>query len=335
MSLNIQESTSIAVIGYGSWATALVKILLENNHNVGWFIRKPEVIEYIKENGTNPRYLRDVHFDCTKLTMSDDLNYIVANYDILLMATPSAFLKSMLEVLTVPLNNKFIISAIKGIVPDEYITVAEYFNQHYSIPFDQIGIITGPSHAEEVALERLSYLTMVCKDIKTAEVLSKKFECDYIRVCTSTDIYGVEYAAILKNIYAIAVGIAVGIGYGDNFISVLIANGAIETQRFLDNTYPSPRCTNSSPYLGDLLVTTYSQFSRNRTFGMMLGKGYSVKSAQMEMSMIAEGYYSAYCIRQVNKRFGVDMPIAEAVYEILYEDAAAVETINKLTDKLI
>jgi glycerol-3-phosphate dehydrogenase (NAD(P)+) len=176
---------------------------------------------------------------------------------------------------------------------------------------------------------------MVCKNIENAEILSQRFACEYIKMCCSTDIYGVEYAAIMKNIYAISVGISVGLGFGDNFISVLIANGAIETQRFLDNTYPSPRHTSSSPYLGDLLVTTYSQFSRNRTFGMMLGKGYSVKTAQMEMRMIAEGYYSAYCIRQVNKRFGVELPIAEAVYKILYENAPAAETINNLTTKLI
>ena len=335
MAYIIDKDAKCAVIGYGSWATALVKILLENERSVGWYIRDSKVIDHVRNYHTNPRYLRDVHFDPRCLDMSDDIDEVVSSADVVVFAVPSVYLKDTLSKLTVSLKNKFIVSAIKGIVPDDLVTIAEYFNARYDIPFDQIGIITGPCHAEEVALERLSYLTVVCKNECNSHVLGAKISTDYIRTTFSTDIYGTEYASVLKNIYAIAVGICLGLGYGDNFTAVITSNGAMEMSRFMNETYPSERNTFASAYLGDLIVTAYSQFSRNRTFGMMIGKGYSVRTAQMEMSMVAEGYYASACLRSINERFGVYMPIARAVYDILYDNKSPRETIEELTTKLI
>lgn len=330
----VSSSPRFGVVGYGSWATALVKILLDNNNHVNWFVRNPTVLEHLKTNKTNPRYLSEVHFYTHSLDISADINEVVENSDVIILAVPSAFLKSHLADLKGSLGGKFIISAIKGIVPEEYVTIAEYMNQHYDISFDNIGIITGPCHAEEVALERLSYLTMVCKNEENARVLSEKFQTKYTKITTSTDIYGTEYAAVLKNIYAIAVGICHGLGYGDNFMAVIVSNSAMEMNRFLNETFPTDRDTNASAYLGDLLVTCNSQFSRNRSFGIMVGKGYSVKNAQIEMDMIAEGYYASACIDQINKRFGVKMPIAETVHQILYGGKSPARQINILLDKL-
>lgn len=335
MAYNINKNARCAVIGSGSWATALVKILLENEASVGWYIRNPETSDYIRKNNTNPRYLRDVHFDTARLRMSNDIDEVVAGADIIILAVPSVYLKSTLGPLTVPLTGKFIVSAIKGIVPGDLITIAEYVNRQYGVPFEQIGIVTGPCHAEEIALERLSYLTVVCKDPINAVILGGKIGTDYINVIHSTDIYGTEYASVLKNIYAIAVGICIGLGYGDNFLAVLISNSAMEMTRFLERTYPAERNTSASAYLGDLLVTSYSQFSRNRTFGLMIGKGYSVTSAQIEMSMVAEGYYATECIAEINKCAQVNLPIARAVHAILYENAVPSAAIRELTGELI
>lgn len=335
MAYRIGPHARCTVIGYGSWATALVKITLENEAEVGWYIRKEEVREHVSRNKTNPRYLRDVHFYTHNLKLPAHIDEAVSQSDIIILAVPSVYLKLTLDELTVPLKDKFVVSAIKGIVPDEYLTIAEYLNRHYDVPFEQVGIITGPCHAEEVALERLSYLTVCCKSLDNARLLGEKLKTSYINVTPSTDIYGAEYASVLKNIYAIGVGMAIGLGYGDNFLSVLISNSAIEMARFMQQTYPAERQILASAYLGDLLVTSYSQFSRNRRFGLMIGKGYSVASAQIEMSMVAEGYYAAACIHQINKRFGVDMPIAEAVHAILYDQANPAETLKKVTQKLI
>ena len=335
MKYQINPAARCAVIGAGSWATAIVKILLENEKRVGWYIREPEIRESIAANGTNARYLQDVHVDARRLAVSGDVNEVIANADIIVLAVPSAYIKTTLEPLTVSLEDKFIVSAIKGIIAGEYITIAEFLNQDYGVPFDRIGIVSGPSHAEEVAMERLTFLTMVCKDLENARILGEKFRSRYIHPVYSTDIYGVEYGAVLKNIYALAVGICNGLGYGDNFIAVLIANSAMEMDRFMERTYPAPRDFNASVYLGDLLVTCYSKFSRNRTFGTMIGKGYSVKNTMIEMTMVAEGYYSSACINQINKRFDIRMPIADAVYRILYEKAPAAATFRRLTDELV
>lgn len=338
MGYKIEKGSKCAVIGYGSWGTALVKILLENEQEVGWFITNPAVRERVENEGRNPKYLTNVRFPKEKIRTYGDINRIVEDYDILIFAVPSAFLCNVLEPLTVSLEDKFLISAIKGIVIDRennYITIAEYFNRQFGIPFEQIGIFTGPCHAEEVALERLSYLNMVCKNPENARLLAARFNGPYIRTNTLSDIYGTEYAAVLKNIYAMAVGICKGQGYGDNFIAVLITNAAREMDKFLKESFDFERDLNTSPYLGDLLVTSYSQFSRNRSFGMMIGQGYSVKSARIELGMIAEGYFAAYCIHEICSRHGIDLPIADAVYGILYENRPVVATIRSLSEKLL
>lgn len=330
----LNEQAKIAVVGGGSWATAIVKILLNNVEKIGWYVRDPEVADSLKKEGRNSRYLSAVRFDKSKLVVSTDINEITKNADIIVFAIPSAFLKDSMQELNVSLEGKFIISAIKGIIPDDNQTVAEFFHTHYQIPFDFIGIVTGPCHAEEAALERLSYLTIACKNRENAAAIAEKFNCSFINTVTSTDIYGTEYSAVLKNIYAIAAGICHGIGYGDNFQAVLISNAQREIKRFLEQTYPSKRNVDSSAYLGDLLVTAYSHFSRNRTFGTMIGRGYSVKAAQLEMSMVAEGYYSTYCIKEINKKYNVKLPIVDAMFNILYEGISPAIEIKLLTEKL-
>ena len=331
----IDKDAKVAVIGHGSWATALVKILLENEKQVGWYVRNPEVLEYLRTEKRNPKYLCDVDFEGCDIAPSDDLNEVVSRADVLVLAIPSAYLKSALSPLTVPLDGKFILSAIKGIVPGDYKTIVEYVHDRYDLSYKQIGIITGPSHAEEVSRGKLSYLTVVCTDPENAQMLGEKFATDYIHLSYSTDLYGIEYAAILKNIYALSVGIAVGLGYGDNFLAVLIANSAGEMRRFLEESYPAERDTLVSGYLGDLLVTCYSVYSRNRRLGLLIGHGCTVKSALNEMTMVAEGYFAADCIRHINARHKIEMPIAEMVYNVLYQGASARKCMKELTSKLI
>ncbi len=334
MDLQISAASSCAVIGYGSWATAIVKILTEKGSNIGWYIPNQEILEGVETEGCNIKYLRDVDFDLAKINPTSDLNYLVDNYDIIILAMPSAYIKHFLKPLTRPLNDKFVVSAVKGIVPDDYTTIVEYIHTHYDLPYKQIGIVTGPSHAEEVALNRLSYLTMVCPDIELAHIVGAKFECKYINMSYSKDLYGVEYATVLKNIYAISVGMAVGLGYGDNFIAVLIANCAREMDSFLRESYPMERETRESAYLGDLLVTCYSTFSRNRRLGLLVGKGFSTKSALNEMTMVAEGYFAADCIRHVNLQHKIEMPIADMVYNVLYKGLSARKSMKNLTKQL-
>ncbi len=341
MGIVIGKEAKCAVVGHGSWATGLVKILtdgdgLEGKGRVGWYVRNPEVLSSLHTEGRNPRYLSDVEFDLRRLDVSGDINHVVGEADVVILAAPSAFIKNFLETLTVPLSEKFVISAIKGIVPGNYLSVTEYLMRDYGLTLGRTGVIGGPSHAEEIALERLSYLTVACENLDNARIMTHKLSARYIRTAISGDIHGVEYAAILKNIYALCVGIATGLGYGDNFLSVLISNGAREMRRFLDGVFPCAcRDTNTSAFLGDLLVTAYSPFSRNRRFGMMIGKGLHVKVAQMELGGIAEGYYASETVRHINSAHGIEMPIAEAVYDILYEGAPPSKTMRNLTNKLI
>ncbi len=335
MEYKIGKEARCAVIGYGSWATALVGLLTANEPRVGWYVRNPEVLEGLRTEGRNPRYLSDMEFDTERIAPSDDLDAVVRDADILVLACPSAYLKSFLEPLTVSLADKFIVSAIKGIVPGDYQTVIEYIHDHYDLSYKQLGLLTGPSHAEEVSCGKLSYLTAVCTDLDNARAIGEKFATSNIRLSHSTDLYGIEYAAILKNIYALSVGIAVGLGYGDNFLAVLIANCAGEMARFLAESYPERRDTLVSAYLGDLLVTCYSVHSRNRRLGLLIGHGCTVKSALSEMTMVAEGYFAADCIRHINVRHEVEMPIADTVYDILYRGASAKRRMKELTTKLI
>jgi len=332
----MSNKPKFAVFGGGSWATAIVKMLCENLEEVGWYMRNETALEYIKTDKHNPNYLSSVEFDVSKLKLSNDINEMVTYADYLIFVIPSAFLYKELEKLTVSLDGKIIFSAIKGIVPETSLIVGDHLYTHLKIPFKDIGVITGPCHAEEVALERLSYLTIACADDKKAQVVADHLSCDYIKCKISEDIIGTEYAAMLKNIYAIAAGIAHGLGYGDNFQSVLMSNAIREMKKYVKKIYKMKRDINGSAYLGDLLVTGYSTFSRNRMFGNMIGKGYTVKSAQMEMSMIAEGYYatkSAYLLNQ-DKEDNAKTPIIDAVYSILYEGKNAKKVFKELTDKL-
>ena len=331
----MNSGSQIAVIGGGSWATAIVKMLCNNSKEVHWWVRNQTVLDHIKKYKHNPNYLTSVEFDTTKLLLSADLKEVVSKADILIMAVPSAFLKDALKELTVEdFKNKKVFSAIKGIVPEHNLIVGEFFNTQYNIPLENIGVITGPCHAEEVAMEKLSYLTIASQNTENANFVASQLNCRYIKTTVSDDIFGTEYSAVLKNVFAIASGICHGIGYGDNFQAVLISNAIQEIMAFVDVVHPIDRDIKSSAYLGDLLVTAYSQFSRNRMFGNMVGKGYSVRYAQLEMNMVAEGYYGVKCIHEINKKFKVNMPITDAVYNIVYEKISPAIEMKLLTDKL-
>lgn len=330
----MSDTPKFAVIGGGSWATAIAKMLCSNVDQIAWYMRNNDAIEHIRLQKHNPNYLSSVEFDTNKLLLTSDINEAVAYADYVIFAIPSAFLGAELEKLTTSLDDKIIFSAIKGIVPETSLIVGEHFHEKYNISYDNIGVITGPCHAEEVALERLSYLTIACGSEKKAKIMGKNLNSHYIKTKTSDDIVGTEYAAMLKNIYAIAAGIAHGLGYGDNFQALLMSNAIREMKKFIRKVHKMKRNINDSAYLGDLLVTGYSVFSRNRMFGNMIGKGYTVQSAQMEMSMVAEGYYAAKSAYNLNKEYEAKTPIIDAVYSILYEGKDAKSVFTKLTDKL-
>jgi glycerol-3-phosphate dehydrogenase (NAD(P)+) len=325
----------IGMIGGGSWATALVKILNENSHAVNWWIRDEETIKHLRAHGRNPKYISSIQFKQELIAPTNSLQEVVSNSDIIFLAVPSAFIKSTLaDFGEEDFAGKRVISAIKGMIPGENLIIAEYLNQYFKIKYESIGVISGPCHAEEVAMEKLSYLTLACHDAANAKHFANLLSCQYIRAIPSDDIYGTEYSAVLKNVYAIAAGICHGLGYGDNFLAVLVSNAIEEIDRFVKAVHPIARDIKDSAYLGDLLVTAYSQFSRNRTFGAMIGKGYSVKAAQLEMNMIAEGYYATKCVFEVNKKYKVDMAILTAVYNILYQKYSASVEMKLLTGKL-
>lgn len=319
-------------MGGGSWATAIAKIILSNEESINWYMRRDDRIQDFLRYGHNPSYLTSVKFDVNRINFSSDINKVVRESDILIFVTPSPYLKIHLKKLKTRFKDKFIVTAIKGIVPDENLLISEYFHQMYNVPNDCIAVIAGPCHAEEVAMERLSYLTVGCSNTERAQQFSGKLSNMYIKTSVSNDVVGIEYGSVLKNVYAIAAGICSGLKYGDNFQAVLMSNAVTEMNRFLDTIHPLQRTINDSVYLGDLLVTGYSNFSRNRVFGTMIGKGYSVKSAQIEMEMIAEGYYGTKCMKEINKHYRVNMPILDAVYNILYERISPMIEIKLLTD---
>ena len=319
-------------MGGGSWATAVAKIVLEKVDHISWYMRRPEVIEDFKRLEHNPSYLTSVHFDVNRISFSSDINEVVRNCDTLIFVTPSPYLKNHLKKLKEKLHNKFVITAIKGIVPDENLICSEYFRQVFNVPDDNLAVLGGPSHAEEVALGRLTYLTIGCTDEEKAANFADLIASSYVKTKTNSDVIGIEYASVLKNVYAIASGICNGLKYGDNFQSVLVSNAVQEMSRFLSAVDPIERNVYDSVYLGDLLVTSYSNFSRNRVFGTMIGRGYSVKSAQIEMEMIAEGFYGTKCMKEINRHFHVNMPILDAVYNILYEKISPSIEIKLLTD---
>ncbi|RLD61666.1 MAG: glycerol-3-phosphate dehydrogenase [Bacteroidetes bacterium] len=333
----MDTNKKIAVLGGGSWATAIIKMLFENvspDNKINWYIRDKEVIASIKETQRNPKYLSSVEIDLDKVNLHSDINQTINDSEVLIFVIPSAFLKKAMAEVSTDMSKKMVVSAIKGIVPDENNIIGEYFNKNFDVPLSSIVVIAGPCHAEEVALERLSYLTIASQDLLKAEFIANKLETRYIKTTISDDIYGTEYSSVLKNVFAIASGICHGLSYGDNFQAVLISNAIQEIKRFVDTVHPISRDIKDSAYLGDLLVTSYSKFSRNRTFGMMIGKGYSVRSAQLEMNMVAEGYYAVNCIYEINKKFNIYMPITEAIYNIIYNNKPPSFEIKLLTDKL-
>lgn len=327
----------IGVIGGGSWATAIVKMLGDNTSEkeVFWWMRSEQTAEHIRQYGHNPSYLRSVTVRVSPANVLTDIRTVIRQSDMILLNIPAAFLKDALaDVTPADLRGKQVISAIKGIVPDENTIIGEFMHQRYGVPFDDIVVISGPCHAEEVALEKLSYLTIASADTALAARFADLINTRYIKTIVSDDIYGTEYAAVLKNIYAMASGICHAVGYGDNFQAVLISNAIREIKRFVDQVHPIDRDINESAYLGDLLVTAYSQFSRNRTFGNMIGKGYTVRSAQLEMNMVAEGYYAVRCLHAINRQHGVHMPICESVYRVLYEQKSPAKEMAALSAEL-
>ena len=325
----------ICIMGGGSWATAIAKMSMANGNKINWYMRRPEQIEKFKETGCNPSYLSSVKFDLKKIKFFSNINLAIKNSDILVFATPSPFLKSHLAKVTTSLTGKKVVTAIKGIVPEENMIVSDYFMKFYGVNEEDIAVIAGPCHAEEVALERLSYLTVGSKNLKFAEFFANRIQNTYLKTYITTDVTGIEYASVLKNVYAIASGICHGLKYGDNFQAILVSNSIREMSRFVNTVSPEEeRNLQDAAYLGDLLVTAYSKFSRNRTFGSMIGKGYSVRSSQLEMEMIAEGYYGTKCIKEINEKYNVEMPILDACYNILYERISPNIEIKSLTEKI-
>ncbi len=328
----------IGIIGNGSWATALIKILCDNTgaKSLTWWVRHLDDVQFIETYKHNPRYLTDVAVDLQKVKLDNDIRSVIAHNDILLVAVPSAFVHDVLKDMSpADFEGKIIISAVKGVNPNTHQIISHYFESEWQVPASRISAISGPCHAEEVAMEKLSYLTIASTDEILANKIADLLECRYIYTKTTTDIYGIEYAAVLKNVYAIACGICHGLGYGDNFQSVLVSAASRETERFLEESHQTHRDVKENAYLGDLLVTAYSQFSRNRTFGNMLGKGYTVKSAQMEMNMVAEGYYATKTMKEVNEEVKADTPILDAVHDIIYNHLPARRVMMDLTKKII
>ena len=324
---------SVAILGSGSWATALAKIVLHNEHEINWYIRKQETIDEFKEIRRNPNHLEWAYFDISRIHFSADINTVVDQSDLIVLAIPSPYLTQTLSEITVDMSQKKVISAVKGMISDENMLVTDYMQKYFGIKECNLGVITGPCHAEEIALERLSFLTVGCKDSSNAQEWTKLFDTPYVRTTPSNDVEGLEYASVMKNIYAIAAGMCKSLHYGDNFMAVLLTNAMHEIIRFAKAKSDVPRDITDSGYLGDVLVTAYSHFSRNRQFGQMIGMGYSVKAAQTEMEMVAEGYYGTKAIWMTNQELKVDIPIVEAVYKILYERKSAKTIIRELTKK--
>jgi glycerol-3-phosphate dehydrogenase (NAD(P)+) len=348
-----QAAMTFGVIGSGSWATALVKILTDNGRHINWWVRNEKQLHHILKRKHNPHYLTSAHLDVSLLNMATDVNTVVEQSDVLILAVPSAYIQDVLQAIDpVLLQQKKIVSAIKGIVPGPDVLLNDFLATHYGVALDNYFALLGPCHAEEVASEKLSYLTFSGIDAVTTEKISQYFKTPYINTVTNHDILGVQYAAVLKNIYALGAGIAHGLEYGDNFLSVYIANTADEMAVFLrkagiqhivvgEHEAEDPITHRRSPnyaasvYLGDLLVTCYSPYSRNRTFGTMIGKGYTVQSAQLEMNMVAEGYNASKCLFHINEQIGADIPIAQTIYEILWERLLPEEGFQRIEENLI
>lgn len=328
-------SPRVAILGSGSWATALAKIVMTNQMNISWFVRRQQTIDEFIETGRNPGYLSTASFDTNRIRFSTDINEVISQSDILILAIPSPYIKQSLKKIRRSLRQKTVVSAVKGLIPDDNLIVTDYLHRRFNIPTDQLGVIAGPCHAEEIALERLSYLTIGCEDLQRARDIAQLFNTSYVRTTVSRDVSGLEYCSVMKNIYATAAGMCQSLHYGDNFQAVLLSNAIQEMQRFTDAVTHNRRDVNASGYLGDLLVTSYSKFSRNRQFGQMLGMGYSVRAAQLEMEMVAEGYYGTHAIYLANQKMHVSLPIVDAMYDIIFNQKAPAPVIRQLTEQLI
>ncbi|MDE6197317.1 MAG: NAD(P)H-dependent glycerol-3-phosphate dehydrogenase [Muribaculaceae bacterium] len=321
-------------MGGGSWATALAKLLLQNCDTITWYMRRDDRIEDFKRLHHNPAYLTDVNFDISRINFSSDINDVCNVADTLMLVMPSPYFKAHIDKITTDISGKAVVSAVKGIVPDSNVLITDYMNERFGVAKERTLVISGPCHAEEVALDRPSYLTIGCTDLGNAEQFATRVAGKHTHTITSSDVDGIEYAAVLKNVYAIAAGIIHGMKIGDNMTAILISNAIREMERFLDAVSPRPRQICDSVYLGDLLVTAYSRFSRNHNFGSMIGRGYSVTAAKMEMEQTAEGYYGAKCITEINARHDVDMPILNAVYSILYKGVPATRALAGIARRL-
>lgn len=329
------QPVRITVVGGGSWATAIIKILSENNVNIRWWLRNEADANHIKKFHHNPGYLSDVRISPRKVRVCTRIRDAFRQSEYVILAVPAAFIADALSPLTAKdFAGKCVISAIKGMIPDKNQLVTDWVTDQYGVPADRVAVIAGPCHAEEVALEKQSYLTIGSAGPDSAGAVADLLTCRFVQASPLDDIYGIEYSAVMKNIIALACGITHGLGYGDNFQAVLVSNAMQEIKRFVDAVYPKHRDLSGSAYLGDLLVTAYSPFSRNRTFGNLIGRGYTIQSAQAEMKMIAEGYYAVKSIHEMNRQYGVSMPITEAVYQILYEGTSPVAEMNELKGKL-
>lgn len=327
---------NVTVIGGGSWATALIKILSEKNIKIKWWLRNQDAIYHIKKHHHNPEYLSSVELHPSKIKPYNNLKEALKGTEWVLLAIPAAFIESAIGDVSPELfRGKRVISGVKGMVPSCNMLVTDWFSEKFNIPKENIGAIAGPCHAEEIALEKQSYLTIASEGIETAKDFAELLACRFVKTAFITDLDGVEYAAVMKNIVALACGITHGLGAGDNFQAVMVSNAMLEIERFVNTISPREREINSSAYLGDLLVTAYSQFSRNRTFGNMIGRGYSVKTAQIELKMIAEGYYATNSINEINKKLGVKMPILEFTYSILYQNQSLLKAFEILKEKLV
>lgn len=326
---------TIGLLGGGSWATALAKLLLTNCETIHWYMRRDDRIEDFIRLGHNPAYLTDVNFDVNRIYFSSDINDVCTKCDTLLLATPSPYFKDHMAKLSVDISEKAIVSAVKGIVPDENELISDYMVRKFGVARERMLVISGPCHAEEVALSRTSYLTIGCQNVDLAAQFAKCIDGKTTHTITSSDVDGIEYAAVLKNVYAIAAGIVHGLKMGDNFVAMLVSNAIREMERFLEAVNPRPRQICDSVYLGDLLVTAYSRFSRNHNFGAMIGRGYSVQAAKMEMEQVAEGYYGTKCVHDINKKYEVSMPILDAVYDIIYRRINPAKAMRKMGEKLV
>tara|TARA_B100001093_G_scaffold399197_1_gene386631 strand:+ start:369 stop:1364 length:996 start_codon:yes stop_codon:yes gene_type:complete len=322
---------NIAVLGAGSWGTAIIKMLCENVKEVLWYVRNSDHANEIIKFKRNPKYLKDLKIDIDKLVISSNIEMIIKKSNIIILAIPSPYINESLEKYKSILNQKIIFSGSKGVIPESHLVITDHLNKYYNIPYENLGIISGPTHAEEIAKEKLSYLTIGSTNKNICNFLSEKLKSSYIKTSISNDVVGIEYSATLKNIYSILVGISFGLGYGDNFISVLISHCSKEMIKFIKSIDNVKRDFSHSAYIGDLLVTTYSSFSRNRTFGKMIGEGKSIDEAISKMSMIVEGYYATKNAYEISKLNNEKFLIINTAYKILYKGESPERLIKNLS----